>query len=150
MKSLWLFACATTLLATATNVAYALDFKAVGANPIIMYDAPSLRGRKMFVAPRGMPVEIVLTYGDWSKVRDSGGDLLWVQNKGLSIKRNVVVRVANAKIHASADDNATVVFSADRNVLLELLEPAVAPGWVKVKHRDGQSGYVKSADVWGT
>jgi SH3-like domain-containing protein len=125
-----------------------LEFKSIGANPAIMYDAPSERGRKVFVAPRGMPVEIVLTYGEWSKVRDVAGDLLWVQSKTLSPQRMIVVKTANAKIHASADDNAPVVFTADRSVLLEMVEP-VSAGWVKVRHRDGLVGYVKAPDVWG-
>ena len=56
--------------------------------------------------------------------------------------------VANAKIRSSADDAAPIVFSADRGVLLDLAEP-VASGWIKVKHRDGQSGYVKASEVWG-
>ncbi|HYD81194.1 MAG TPA: SH3 domain-containing protein [Paucimonas sp.] len=136
------------LFGALAGAAHALEFKSVGANPVIMYDAPSERGRKVFVAPRGMPVEIVLTYGDWSKVRDVAGDLLWVQSKQLSPQRMVVVKSANAKIRAAADDNAAVVFSADRSVLLEMVEP-VAAGWIKVRHRDGANGYVKAPDVWG-
>jgi SH3-like domain-containing protein len=129
--------------------AHALDYKTVGAAPAIMYDAPSEKGRRVFVAPRGMPVEVVLTYGDWSKVRDSAGSLSWVQSKMLAAKHNVMVTVANAKIHAAAQDASPVVFSADKNVLLEVAEPA-ASGWLKVKHRDGQSGYVKITEVWGS
>jgi SH3-like domain-containing protein len=147
MKSVRLFAAAMLFGATAST-AHALEFKSVGTNPAIMYDAPSERGRKVFVAPRGMPVEIVLTYGDWSKVRDVAGDLLWVQSKQLSPQRMIVVKTANAKIRAAADDNAPVVFTADRSVLLEMVEP-VSSGWVKVRHRDGQLGYAKAPDVWG-
>jgi hypothetical protein len=58
------------------------------------------------------------------------------------------VRVANAKIRAAADEAAALVFSADKSVLLEMAEP-LAAGWLKVKHRDGQAGYVKVSDVWG-
>lgn len=128
--------------------AHALDFKAVGAAPVVLYDAPSEKGRRVAVAPRGMPVEVVLTYGEWTKVRDASGDLSWLQSKGLVARRNLVVSVANAKIRANPDDAAAVVFSADKGVLLELLDP-VASGWVKVRHRDGQTGYVKAAEVWG-
>jgi SH3-like domain-containing protein len=128
--------------------AHALDFKAVGAAPVVLYDAPSEKGRRVAVAPRGMPVEVVLTYGEWTKVRDASGDLSWLQSKGLVAKRNLLVSVANAKIRANPDDAAAVVFSADKGVLLELLDP-VASGWVKVRHRDGQTGYVKAAEVWG-
>lgn len=129
--------------------AYALDFKSVGAAPAILYDAPSEKGRRVSIAPRGMPVEVVLTYGDWSKVRDASGALSWVMSKALVGKRNVVVSAANARIHASADEASATVFSADKNVLLELSDPTPVSGWIKVRHRDGQSGYVKGAEVWG-
>lgn len=147
MQSVRLFA-AAVVFGAAANVAHALEFKSVGANPAIMYDAPSERGRKVFIAPRGMPVEIVLTYGEWNKVRDVAGDLLWVRSKSLSPQRMIVVKTANAKIRAAADDSAPVVFTADRSVLLEIAEP-VSSGWVKVRHRDGSVGYAKAHDVWG-
>lgn len=144
-------AAATLLLGSLLGVAgsaHALDFKAVGAAPVVLYDAPSEKGRRVAVAPRGMPVEVVLTYGEWTKVRDASGDLSWLQSKGLVGKRNLQVTVANAKIRSSPDDAAAVVFSADKGVLLELADP-VASGWAKVRHRDGQTGYVKAAEVWG-
>jgi SH3-like domain-containing protein len=140
-----------TLLAGATLslTAHALDYKTIGAAPAIMYDAPSEKGRRVFAAPRGMPVEVVLTYGEWSKVRDATGALSWVQSKQLAAKHNVVITAANAKVHAAAQEASPVVFSADKNVLLEVVEPA-SSGWLKVRHRDGQSGYVKITEVWGS
>ena len=133
----------------ATGAAQAIEYKSVGADPAVAYDAPGAKGRKVFVAPRGMPVETILTYGEWTKVRDSAGDLFWVESKALTPKRMLVVKTANAKVRASADEGGAVAFSADKGVLLELAEP-VTSGWVKVKHRDGQSGYVKAAEVWGS
>lgn len=143
--SRWIAGTALLLAATAGQ---ALDFKSVGAAPAILYDAPSTKGGKLFVAPRGMPLEVVLSYGEWVKVRDASGDLAWTESKGLSAKRTLVVRAANTKVRASADDNAAAVFIADKGVLLELAEPA-ASGWVKVRHRDGQSGFVKNSEIWG-
>jgi SH3-like domain-containing protein len=135
-------------LSLSAGAAHALDFKSVGAHPAVLYDAPSAKGRKMFVAPPGMPVEVVLTYGDWSKVRDAGGDLSWVESKTLMPKRSVVVLANSARVRASADDSAQVVFTAEKNVLLDLLDTA-GSGWLKVRHRDGQGGFVKAAEVWG-
>ena len=137
---------ALLMLAAATSQAF--DFKTVGAAPAILYDAPSTKGGKLFIVPRGTPLEVVLTYGDWVKVRDLSGELAWTEAKGLSAKRNVIVRSANVKIRATADDNGAPVFTADKGVLLELLEPA-AGGWVKVRHRDGLTGYIKNTDIWG-
>ena len=137
---------AVLLLATAAS--HAVDFKTVGAAPVILYDAPSAKGGKLYVAPRGMPLEVVLSYGDWVKVRDASGEMAWTEAKGLSAKRNVVARAANLKVRASPDDTASAILLVDKGVLLEMSEQA-SSGWVKVRHKDGQSGYVKTSEVWG-
>jgi SH3-like domain-containing protein len=135
-------------LLLASFAASAFDFKSVGARSVILYDAPSSKGGKLFVAPSGMPVEVVLSYGDWVKVRDAAGDMAWTELKGLSAKRTVIVKVAGARVRATPDDAAPVLMTADKNVLLELVDPETGP-WVRVRHRDGVSGYVRAADVWG-
>lgn len=141
-----LIAALTMTLAAAGSQAY--DFKTVGAAPVILYDAPSTKGGKLFVVPRGAPLEVVLAYGEWLKVRDVNGELAWTEAKGLSAKRNVIVKTANLKVRATPDDAASAVFTADKGVLLELSE-SVAGGWVKVRHRDGLTGFVKQSEVWG-
>jgi len=60
----------------------------------------------------------------------------------------VIVRVPSARVRAEPGDDAPVVMLADRGVLLELVEPQPAK-WVKVRHRDGITGYVRATDVWG-
>ena len=139
---------AAALLALASCAASALDFKSVGPRAVILYDAPSAKGGKLYVAPSGMPVEVMLSYGDWVKVRDASGELAWTEARGLSARRNVIVRVASARVRAAPEENAAVLMTADKNVLLELVDPEAGP-WVRVRHRDGISGYVKAADVWG-
>lgn len=143
------FSLAAVLLgALSGTTVFAADFKSIGNDPAVMYNAPSERGRKVFIAPRGMPVEVILNQGGWTKVRDASGDLSWLQTKSLAAKRNVVVTSANTKIHASPADAAAVVATIDKNVLLEWQAPS-AVGWVKVRHQDGASGYVKAGEVWG-
>jgi SH3-like domain-containing protein len=59
-----------------------------------------------------------------------------------------VIKTATAKVRTTADENAPLAFTADKGVLLDLVEVA-AGGWIKVRHRDGATGYVKSSDIWG-
>ncbi|WP_308807493.1 SH3 domain-containing protein [Pseudoduganella buxea] len=136
------------MLSLAAVAGHAADFKTVGTAPAVLYDAPSTKGTKLFIVPRGAPLEIVLAYGDWVKVRDASGETAWTPLRGLSAKRNVVARSNNVKVRSSEEDTATVVFTADKGVLLELLEPG-ANGWTRVRHRDGLTGYVRSTDIWG-
>jgi SH3-like domain-containing protein len=128
--------------------AHAAEFKSVGGNPLVAYNAPSEKARKVYVAPRGMPVEIILTQNGWSKVRDAVGDLFWLEAKGLVAKRTVIVIAANARLHASAEESAPLVATVDKGVLLDMVAPATG-GWVKLKHRDGTIGFAKVGEVWG-
>lgn len=148
MKNFRFSVLAAALSALTLQAAHAIEFKSIGASPAVLYDAPSVRGKKVFIAPRNMPVEVVFTYGEWSKVRDVVGDLSWVESKQLTTKRTVVVNTPTARIHAAADEASPVLFTTDKGVVLEIADPG-ASGWVKVRHADGQTGFIKITDVWG-
>ncbi|MCA1855913.1 SH3 domain-containing protein [Massilia oculi] len=136
------------LLLPATPSAFALDFKSVGAASVILYDTPSAKGTRMYLAPRGMPLQVVSSYGDWVKVRDASGDLAWTQARGLSAVRRLVVRTPGTRVYAGPDESSQVLMTADKGVVLDLLDPNAA-AWARVRHRDGIDGYVRANDVWG-
>ena len=128
--------------------AQALDFRSVVDASAILYDAPSARAKRLYVVGQYYPVEVIVSLESWAKVRDSSGQLAWIEKKHLSDKRTVMVTVPLADVRQAADGNAPLVFQAEQGVALELLEYGSA-GWVKVRHRDGQTGYVKITQVWG-
>lgn len=134
-------------LLLAAGPALALDYLAV-AEAAAMYDAPSQKAKPLYAIARGTPVEVVVSVEGWVKVRDPKGDLAWIEKRHLSDKRTVIVRAGRAQVRAAGDDKAALTFEALQDVVLGLLEPA-ANGWAKVQHRDGQQGYVKTAQVWG-
>lgn len=127
--------------------AAALDFFSV-AEPSLLYDAPSRQGKPLYAIARGTPVEAVVTLDAWVKVRDAKGDLSWIEKRLLSEKRTLMVSADVAQVRVKPFDNAAIAFDAERDVLLEWVESGPA-GWVKVRHRDGQQGYVKTFQVWG-
>jgi SH3-like domain-containing protein len=127
----------------------AFEFFSIADNATIMYDAPSLKADKLYVASRHLPVEAVVKVEGWVKVRDSGGSLAWVEDKTLSEERYVIVVAPQAEVYQAANTNSGLIFQAQQNVVLEQLEPAVN-GWVKVRHRDGKIGYIRTQQVWGS
>lgn len=127
--------------------AAALEFLSV-AEPTVLYDAPSAKAKPRFVVARDTPLEMVVTVGAWVKVRDLEGDLAWIEKSLLAAKRTLIVRAERGQVRSAAADSASLVFEAERNVVLDLVEVG-PPGWAKVKHRDGQSGFVKATQVWG-
>ena len=114
----------------------------------VLYDAPSQRGSKLFVIKRETPVEVVVGIEGWSKVRDADGGLAWIEKKYLSDKRSVIVTADRAEVRQKAEEGSPLVFEAEKNVALDYLEAAPG-GWIKVRHRDGQSGFVRANQIWG-
>ena len=127
--------------------ASAIEYRSVNA-ATVLYDAPSQRGGKLFVIKRDTPVEVVVSLEGWSKVRDAEGGLAWIDKKYLAEKRTLIVVADRAVVRQKAEDGAAMVFEVEKNVVLEYLEPPAAD-WVKVRHRDGVSGYVRANQVWG-
>jgi len=133
----------------------AAEYRSIGDAAVVLYDAPSAKAKPLFVLGRDTPLEVIVPVEGWSKVRDAGGTIGWVERKTLADKRTLVVRVPLAEVRANPEDNAALVFRAEQNVLLDLAEAAgsaattAVPGWVKVRHRDGQVGFVRITQVFG-
>ncbi len=125
----------------------AVEYRSVDT-PTILYDAPSQKGSKLFVIRRGTPVEMVVVLEGWAKVRDADGGLAWIESKYLGKKRTLIVTAARAQVRQSADEASSLVFEAEKNVAFDLLD-SVSGGWLKVRHRDGQTGFVRANQVWG-
>ena len=126
----------------------AADFRSVASDAAVLYDAPSVQSKKLYVIGRNYPVEIVVVVDGWTKIRDAGGELTWIESRNLSEKRTVMVKVKLAEIRLAPADSSAVAFQAEQNVLLDLAE-LTGTGWARITHRDGQSGYIKLNQIWG-
>jgi SH3-like domain-containing protein len=135
------------LLASIAGPALGLDYRSVN-EVAVLFDAPSQKARPLFVVAAATPVELVVSLDAWVKVRDMKGDLAWIERRLLADKRTLQVRTAGAQVRSEAGDGARLVFEAEPDVVLELIEAAPA-GWARVRHRDGAQGFVKADQVWG-
>ncbi len=143
----WALACAGVGAAWVFPPAQAAEFRAIAPAAAVLYDGPSPKAKRLFVAPRGMPVEVLSNLPAWVKVRDAAGDVMWVPRADLGASAHVVaIRVAS--VRAAPQERAPVNFQVDSGVLLEVLDDAPS-GWLRVRHADGAAGYVKAAEVFG-
>jgi SH3-like domain-containing protein len=130
------------------NLAQAVEHVSVGESSAILYDAPSTKAKKLFVVNRYMPFEQVVTLDAWVKVRDRSGALYWLEKRVLANKKYVFAVNPLIDVRAEPDLAAARVFQVRQQVALELLEVS-GTGWVKVRHKDGDTGYARSSEVWG-
>ena len=128
--------------------AVATEYVSVSDDHAILYDAPSIRAKKLYVVNRYMPFEAVVTLESWIKVRDRSGSLYWIEKKSLSNKRYVYSLLPLVDVRVKPDAGSALSFQVRQQVALEWLESA-GNGWVRVKHQDGNTGYVRSSDIWG-
>lgn len=144
--------CRRTLVALsllgAAGAALAVDYRSVNVPAAILYDAPSQKGKKLYLIKAQTPVEVVVRLEGWAKVRDAEGTLAWIEARQLAERRTVVVTAAKAEVRQSDKPEAAVLAELDKWVAVDFVEPASA-GWAKVRHRDGVVGYVRSTQVWG-
>ncbi|MDQ2961738.1 MAG: SH3 domain-containing protein [Pseudomonadota bacterium] len=117
-----------------------------------LYDAPSVKAKPLYALGRDYPLEVIVSVEGWLKVRDASGTVAWIEKKSVGERRVLMVRAAVADVLVNPEASAPLVFKAEQNVLLDLVDPAhvtTTPGWAKVRHRDGQVGYVRIQQVWG-
>jgi SH3 domain protein len=131
-----------------TGAAFAVDYVSVAESTAVLYDAPSVKAKKLFVVNRYMPFEQVVTLNNWVKVRDSKGALYWIEKRVLSNKRYVFALIPLLDVRAEPDQGSARLFQVRQQVALERLD-ATGTGWLKVRHMDKDVGFVKSSEVWG-
>jgi SH3 domain protein len=139
---------ALIVLLFGASVVRAVEYVSVSESNAILYDAPSIKAKKLFVVNRYMPFEQVVTLDSWVKVRDRYGGLYWVEKHALSNKRYVFALLPLVDVRAEPDSNSPRLFQVRQQVALERIE-STGTGWIRVRHLDGNVGYVRSTEVWG-
>jgi SH3-like domain-containing protein len=127
------------------------DFRQTSADATIAFEGPSSKATRQFIYSRGTPVEVVVQIEGWYKVRDAQGALAWVEKKALVDRTNVQVKSPTADALAAPDAASPIVFRAENGVLLTLVapQPPNAGAWAQVRHRDGQTGFVRLDALFG-
>jgi SH3-like domain-containing protein len=128
--------------------AHALDFRSIEVPAAILYDAPSQKGKKLYLIRGQTPVEVVVRIEGWLKVRDAEGTLAWIEARNLGERRTLIVTAPGAEIRPCDKTDAAAVVVLDKWVVVDFVEPA-SPGWARVRHRDGTTGCVRNTQVWG-
>ena len=146
--TIWRRTLVSLFLVSAASAALAVDYRSVSVPAAILYDSPSQQGKKLYLIKAQTPVEVVVRLEGWFKVRDAEGSLAWIESRSLAERRMLVVTAPRGEIRQSDKPEAPLVAELDKWVAVEFVE-AASPGWAKVRHKDGEAGYIRSTQVWG-
>ncbi|MBK8317879.1 MAG: hypothetical protein IPL05_04245 [Betaproteobacteria bacterium] len=146
--TIWRRTLVALFLVSAASAALAVDYRSVSVPAAVLYDSPSQQGKKLYLIKAQTPVEVVVRLEGWFKVRDAEGSLAWIESRSLAERRMLVVTAPRGEIRQSDKPEAPLVAELDKWVAVEFVE-AASPGWAKVRHKDGEAGYIRSTQVWG-
>lgn len=141
-------ALAAIALSLCIGASVAGEMRSVVTEAAVLYDAPSIKAKKLYIVKKLTPLEVLVSLDGMSKVREAEGSVAWIEKSQLSELRTVVVIAPHADIRQTAETSAPILTTAEKWVALELLELPIN-GWAKVKHRDGATGFIRSTQVWG-
>jgi SH3-like domain-containing protein len=125
------------------------EFRSVASGKTILYEAPSATTKRVYLVGEGYPLEIIVNLGDWLKVRDPYGTLSWVESKNLQSKRTVIVKVDKANIYKEPESKSALLATIEKDVVIELSDPFITNGWIKVRYQQDLDGYIQTSQVWG-
>ena len=148
-------AVAGVLLGAASSAAVAAEFRSTADPATVLYDAPSTKSKGLYVLGRDTPLEVIVVLEGWIKVRDVGGSIGWMRRRaspsagrwssGCRSPRSA--RPPTMRRRSSSGRSSTSCSNRPRQATSTTT--TATPGWIKVRHRDGQTGYVRVAQVFG-
>ncbi|MFQ5916342.1 MAG: SH3 domain-containing protein [Nitrospiraceae bacterium] len=109
---------------------------------------PGTRFEKIWVVPRNYPYRVLKRQGKWLKVRDFEGFEDWIYGPLTDHKPAAVVKVNRANVRKGPGTNYPVLFRSDMGVPFLVLEKRGK--WVKVRHADGERGWIFRKLLWGS
>jgi SH3-like domain-containing protein len=128
--------------------AYA-EFRSVISPKTILFEEPSATTKRIYLVGEGYPLEVIVNLGDWLKVRDPYGTLSWAESKNLQSKRTVIVKVDKANIYKEPESKSALIATIEKDVVIELSDPLITNGWIKVRYQQDLDGYIQTSQVWG-
>ena len=99
---------------------------------------------------KSLPVEIILEYSDWRKVRDPLGEVSWMHKSQLSGNRTalVVPKGGNpyALLYKDKNIDSKILARLEESLIINILE--CESEWCNVRHGDFK-GWIKRKSLWG-
>lgn len=108
---------------------------------------PGTKYEKVWQVPKNYPYRVLKRQGRWLHVRDFEGFEDWIYGPLTDHKAAVVVNVKRANIRKGPGTNYPILFTTEQGVPFRVL--AKRRKWVKVRHSDGDEGWIFRRLLWG-
>ena len=135
-----------------SSCAASFTMVSVAGEMVNLRQGPSTNHPVIWELGKGFPLKVIGSKGNWLKVSDFENDVGWIYKDLVSRKPHLVVKTGkNTKkrvnIRSGPGTKYKVVGKAEYGVVFETLKRG--QGWVKVRHENGLTGWIKRSLLWG-
>lgn len=133
------------------STAYPLPrFASMGSGESYVRAGPGMKFPVKWVLTRkGLPVEIILEFDAWRKIKDIDGDEGWVHQSLLSGRRTAFVKTdggVEAALHRKPGEDTRIIAKVQSNAIVEI--ESCTGSWCRV-NASGYKGWIERASLWG-
>lgn len=123
-------------------------FVSLSSDKIYMRSGPGTKYPVLWEYNRkGLPVEVVMEFDVWRKIRDQDGDQGWVHKSLISGKRTAIAKSDDLiELKRKADNDARLMAYLEPGAILDIQE--CEKSWCYVSAQ-GYSGWVERNYLWG-
>lgn len=143
LKSLFVY---VGILFAFSTAAMAQERVCVNADIANMRSAPTTKSDQLWQVEKYHPLIVLEKKGKWVKVKDFEGDTAWLHKSLLGNSECVITKKAKCNVRSSGSIKGKKLFTTERGVPFKVLDRK--NGWIKVKHKDGDIGWISKKLVW--
>ncbi len=122
-------------------------FVSLGADEVFVRTGPGQKYPVEWAYKRkGLPVEIILEYDIWRKIRDFDGQVGWVHHTLLNGRRTAFVTVKTLPLRKNNDENSTVMAYIAEKAVVDVVK---CDGQWCLVNASGYKGWVPQKLLWG-
>jgi SH3-like domain-containing protein len=107
---------------------------------------PDVNSQILWEVEKYHPILVIEKKGKWFRFKDYQNDVAWIHSSLLAIGRCVITTVKTSNVRERATTKSRILFTVARGVPFKVL--ADSKGWLKVKHADGDIGWISKKLVW--
>ena len=120
---------------------------AVCVNKANIRSGPGKNHEILWSVGKYYPLDTLKKSGNWYKIRDFEGDEGWIFHSLVKKIPTVIVTAPLVNVRTASGTNSRVLFQAEKGVSFERL--GKKGKWFKVRHADGEVGWIHESLVWG-
>ncbi len=120
---------------------------AVSVNKANIRSGPGTNHEILWSVGKYYPLDTLKKSGNWYKIRDFEGDEGWIFHSLIKKISAVIVKAPLVNVRSGPETSSRVLFQAEKGVSFERL--GKKGNWFKVRHADGEVGWIHKSLVWG-